>query len=826
MKKAAYGLVAAFLASGVYGGIPSSAEGWYTPEKGFSRQAGSGTVYYLDDATGEEKSVSVSVDNFGNVSGGMSSIGDPSLKTAYDALVKACQNQAYNALQDEAIETIGKNLYELTSKTGIEITNPETGRKFTIKFSSGTMAQTVGQSTGNIPATSDAEDPADLKTLNWTEDSESSKLQLYGANTATSSTDYWWSDYGFFVPFLKGSGALGWKRYEGWDSSVFSAGDDMATGHVNDGNLHLRGWYANSPSCDTNFQTILTNDNSVTDRQEHWILSRYKHGSADPVLHWIRFDAEAMKVGGDSAQVDDMSIETNDVGQVGVFGFEEAMASLEGESDGALVPYVDSASTKLQWGGMEQFFSDTVFRKSATTGKMLLNGTSEEGKVKVLTMTGTGEDDQHVNALTFDARSVDGVNGIVQVHGFDVAASPFESGVNFTDALTNMSVSIANMSVLLRVPVTNGSGYEVKYAPLAKITGIPAAPVDDITIELNKTDPLNPYLQLHGAAGDGITLEEGDVYMIGSDGKGKFGKQCAADGDDSEVSASGENSLESYTNSEGERFFRIKGWDVNREGTPHLLGWEANEMRYFEADGSGGVETKTTSAGDSVQLAGHDSAGEGAIPYAKKDGNGLGWLAGVDDRVPLLHASSAPTTMALGGSLDKANVSAVPTLNVSGFTSGGNCTTSLNKMLSDPDEGSNRSAHQFMARYSSGGGTPTVHWVGIDGLIGGGGSPVDDTSITTNTSHGASSDGVASIFGFSTASAGDIPHKTDDGKIEWKPVANGGALIVSGTSGSTVTTATCTNKLSFVSASDSNVKFTVTDEGNGNVKVTVGVYWK
>ena len=404
---------------------------------------------------------------------------------------------------------------------------------------------------------------------------------------------------------------------------------------------------------------------------------------------------------------------------------------------------------------------------------MLLNGTSESDKVKVLTMTGNGDpDDQHVSALAFDGRSVDASSGVVQVSNFDTAPSPFAAGETFTDALTNMNISVANMSVPLRVPVQSG-GYEVRYAPLAKITGIPAAPVDDITIELNETDPLNPYLQLHGAAGEGITLETGDVYMIGSDGKGKFGK-FGADGDDSEVSASGENSLESYTNSDGERFFRIKGWDVNREGTPHLLGWEANEMRYFEADGGGGVETKTTGAGAEVQLSGHYDAANGAMPYKVNDGNGLGWLAGVDDRVPLLHSNSAPTTMALGGSLDKANVSAVPTLNVSGFTSGGNCSTSLNKMLSDPSDSSNRSAHQFMARYSSGGGTPTVHWVGIDGLIeSGAGSPVDDASITTNTANGAVTAGTASIYGFSNASSGDFATKGSGNNIQWKSIVGG-----------------------------------------------------
>ena len=884
----------------------------------------------------------------------------------------------------------------------------------------------------------------------------------YGlSNTGVDTGDYTWafSLTDFWFPITSGKdGTLNWGRWNGCDAAIFSAGDDVSDGH-NDRPLRLRGWYASSPSCRTDFQTVLTNDSSgaTADRRNHWILTRYKDGDADPVLHWMKFDPNPLKMSGETvvddhsvayekdstassedpkkvrikgfeaantaaasnpknaklpvadgstdlawkkpvdlfnssvfdddasgkvvlkatvvedgktevmtirqsssggevtsqslegktmdyltdnaslgavevsgddkigikswdrpqdakanytvasrlklahndaldnptlspavvvrdggtlkyaaigtidpippidnvsittnasdgavadgvmsifgydqaiegdflhmgadglewmpiADYDGVSIETNDMGLVGLVGFDDAVASVESASDGAVLPFVDASSSELQWAGIMDFFADSVFRQSSETGKILLNGTSEEGKVKVLAMTGNGGDDQHVSALTFDARSVDGSAGIVQVHAFDTAPSPFTGGATFTDALTNMSISVANMSVPLRVPAASG-GYEMAYAPLAKITGIPAAPVDDITIELNETDPLNPYLQLHGAAGEGIELETGDLYMIGSDGKGRFGK-FGADGDDSEAE-SGFNSLESYTNTDGERFFRIKDWDTAYE-TPHVLGKDGS-LKYYEVNGGGGVETYSSGAGDQLQLSGYDTAANGALPYKVNDGNGISWLAGVDDRVPLLHNSGAPTTMAIGGSLDKANVSAVPTLNVNGFTAGGNCTAKLNKMLSDPSESSNRSAHQFMARYSSGGSTPTVHWVSIDDVIGGGGSPVDDTSITTNTSHGASSDGVASIFGFSTASAGDIPHKTDDGKIEWKPVASGGALIVEGTSGSTVTSATCTNKLSFVSASDSNVKFTVTDKGNGNVEVKIGVYYK
>lgn len=755
MKHAAYGLLAALLAQGAYGAIPTTAEGWYKPTNGFKTTYRSAEVSFIDQ-DGLWSDFSVSVDADGKIVYDESAYDDLGVaKPAFEAMIKALQAQSIALQNTERIETIGKNLYDLTSKTGIEITNPDTGRKFTIKFSSGTIAQSVDKPSGNISATSDMKDPADLKTLNW-DDSDPSKLQLYGAKTATSSTADWWDDYGFFVPFLKGNGALGWKRYGGWYSGVFDTMNDNGRTM-----LTLAGWTGGKECDKTDLKSIMTEE-SGDNRANHYVLTRYGTGSS-AVFHYMPFGGR-LDAG---CEADSYSIKTNDSGKLTLTGFDEAKP--ENASDGATIPFVDATSNDLQWAGIENFFSDSVFRKSSTTGKMLLNGTSEEGKVKVLTMTGTGGDDQHVSALTFDARSVDGANGVVQVHGFDTAPSPFGSGVNFTDALTNTSVSIANMSVPLRVPATSGTGYEVKYAPLAKITGIPAAPVDDITIELNETDPLNPYLQLHGAAGDGITLEEGDVYMIGSDGKGKFGKQNGADGDDSEVSASGENSLESYTNSDGERFFRIKGWNVNREGTPHLLGWEANEMRYFEADGGGGVETKTTGAGAEVQLSGHYDAANGAMPYKVNDGNGLGWLAGVDDRVPLLHNNGAPTTMAIGGSLDKANVSAVPTLNVSGFTAGGNCSAKLNKMLSDPSDSSNRSAHQFMARYSSGGGTPSVHWVGIDDVVGGG-SPVDGVTITTNTTQGAVTQGLMSLYGWSGAENDTYLSKNEGGSLEWRRV--------------------------------------------------------
>lgn len=570
--------------------------------------------------------------------------------------------------------------------------------------------------------------------------------------------DGWaFADRGYFLPYSNGkSSTLGWKKWNGWDSSCFSAGDDGGTGSRNNETLHLTHWNGGDGGCGENLQNLLTNKSEriASDRRKHYFLARYGENNAQTHdLHWVSMSESAMEVGGGDTEVDDRSVVTNENGQIALKGFEAAKP--EQATDGAVLPFVGATSDDLQWTGIENFFSDSVFRKSSTTGKMLLNGTSETGKVKVLAMTGNGGDDQQIAALAFDNASIDGnpeVGGVVQLHGFDTAPSPYGGNVSFADALTNTATQITGMSVPVRVPSANGA--TVAYVPMGKIAGIPAAAVDNTTIEVNESDPQNKFLQLHGAAGDGITLAEGDVYQIGSDGKGKFAK-LGADTDDATVEAANA-SIESYTGDDGGKYFRLRDWMINREGIPHLLGWREHALKYWTVDGSKGVDIDSQSGGEDIALSGYGDAADGAIPYAMKDGNGLGWLQGVDGRVPLLHTDGAPTSMAIGSSLDRANISAVPTLNVSGFTSGGNCNAKLNRMLSDPADSANRGAHQFMARYS-GGGDPSVHWVGIDDIIAGGGAPVDDASITTNTAHGAVTSGNASIYGFADAPYGTTP---------------------------------------------------------------------
>lgn len=64
--------------------------------------------------------------------------------------------------------------------------------------------------------------------------------------------------------------------------------------------------------------------------------------------------------------------------------------------------------------------------------------------------------------------------------------------------------------------------------------------------------------------------------------------------------------------------------------------------------------------------------------------------------------------------------------------------------------------------------------------VGGSGAPVDNASITTNTTYGAVANGNASVYGFSTAGQGSVPYKTAEGRVGWvtNSVDGGGLLML------------------------------------------------
>ncbi len=346
MKKAAYGLMAAFFASGV-GGMPPSAADWYTPSGGFSRQSGGGTVYFIVD--GEERTAFVSVDEEGMLSGGINfgSETTPELKTSYEALVKACANEAWNAMQDEAIITIGENLNAIGLSAGIEVTatDPNGGtHTYTMGFSGGSLQKTVNDS-GKISVTdpSRAYNHADERTLHW---NAGNRVELYGSDSATSSYAEWWDDCGFSVPFLKGSGALAWKKYGGFDDTALAAwrnGDRTV--------LTLRGWRDGSAECATTLEKILTDDDGG-DRAAHAVLTRYTTGTGGVEFHYVPF-GDRLEAGG--AAVDGVSVTTNVSDGASVQGVA-SLYNWDGQPDYA-IPY--KYGGRLFWRTPDQWADES-----------------------------------------------------------------------------------------------------------------------------------------------------------------------------------------------------------------------------------------------------------------------------------------------------------------------------------------------------------------------------------------------------------------------------------------------------------------------------------
>lgn len=182
MKYAAYGLLAAFLAQGVYAAIPDSASGWYTPESGFTTKERNGLIITVDEETGMEDVSYCYIDANGKMrfsaeaSATWTDVMNEATKNSLQALVLAQNNK-------ESIERMGEILYDFTSKTGIHVTNPNNaGQNFTIRFTGGTL----GESGGNIiEGQSDAKDPTDNLSIGW---NDIGKIEIKGWQDEGSGT--------------------------------------------------------------------------------------------------------------------------------------------------------------------------------------------------------------------------------------------------------------------------------------------------------------------------------------------------------------------------------------------------------------------------------------------------------------------------------------------------------------------------------------------------------------------------------------------------------------------------------------------------------------
>lgn len=343
MKYAACGLVAAFLALMAHGAVPTGAEGWYTPAGGFTKQSGSGTVYWWDD--GKEQSAFVSVDAFGKISGGITvPDGSPELRTAYEALVKACEIEAYSMKQDEAIETIGRNLDEMVNG-GLFVDYVDTDGK---KAAVSVQYKGTGKDAAKPSATPTRSlDAGKVKV---------DKTSIWKLNDGTL-TLVWPKADG-----LHAATPGGWRRFTPGGGGGGVPPDGISLGTVEAGgatNLQVRGFAAQA-ACGANLHDLLA-EGTDPDALGHEVLCRVT-GGGGRALHYLPLggskfaepDGETVEAHAPDGGKRTLRVKPGDAGKymrtnAGGDGVEwsAAVASVEAESGSAVRAETDAETGKV-----------------------------------------------------------------------------------------------------------------------------------------------------------------------------------------------------------------------------------------------------------------------------------------------------------------------------------------------------------------------------------------------------------------------------------------------------------------------------------------------
>ena len=797
---------------------------WYTPETKFSEQ-NYAVAFMVGDKTGaiskplnaNRATIRVALDSAVEKIE-LSASAKNAFALAKEALVEAIYAEFLAEQSKQKIDSLGasvETIFQLTNadkvdSSGAVISSGKLADGVRVKMLAKKNALIGGGGTGGAGAEGGEDQPLKITVTDFHYDNREfeqiqmngnkSKMGLKGfkdLRTATAEQNLDGSDAfalaqtGYHIPVsTKGDGddaKLQWYKWNGWNINCFSAGDD--TGGSNDDSLRLRNWNGGNGGCILTLKGLLTDKDDPdyqAARNSHTIMTRFNDNGTYK-LHY-------MSVGGlidslTAIEPDEVSIEThiNDDSTTNlcVYGFNEAnKAVAESEKKIGLIPYANGSNT-LAWAGLSEFLSDKVF-DTTESGKIILNGVSEEGsdKVRVLAVKGSG-DGQEVGTVAFDNASVDGnieTAQIVQMHNFSTAPSPYGgySTLNFADALTNDSANINGMSIPVRYP--NGNKVEIGYIPMGKVTGIPSASVDNLTVEATKdadagdNDP--EKLRIVGSKeatkgqllkmGDNGRVEWGDFPIDVDRPKGWKEDEyplyiTAADPEKDEPAKIGINGWETTDSPEG----------LYGAGNGNPVTYRFADIHSLEANG----DLRT------IELAGYVDAGNYSMAY-KDSENGLGWVAPPSSGSALLtmNHGAEPTATVLGNSVETETLNNKVTLNIKGFTNGGGCDTTMSSMMTDDSQSANRSNHQVLTRYSTGSGTPVLHWVPMGDKI------------------QASGGGCALKFYGNNGTSATTP-------------------IVVG-SGST------TNAVRFATASDSNVKVDCASDGNGGVTITIGVYYK
>lgn len=865
MKYAAYGLLAAFLASGVYGDIPTTAEGWYTPSGGFAAQSGTGTIYYgYDRATGQWQTTTVTVDDEGNITGGMEDFGrDYDLLTAYQALVKACANEAGLLKLSEAIETIGGNLHDLTSKTGIKITNPQTGQSYTIKFDSGTIAETVGGSGGEIPATTDEENPADMKSLNWTDSSSSSKIQLYGWATQNASGNFWDTfSTPVAIPVRTANGAvMAYRSWYGVDGTSLVPNPDTHK-------LELSGWRSAGSGIMTPLAEAITKaeaDKGAFDEYELVVRNSSKG------LNYVALGT--LNLGG--VAVDGATITTNTAegaatqGALSLYGWSTANGDASGTAP--VLPYADGGGN-LAWRGVLDFFNTGLFDLTSD-GKVNLKGVSAgEDDLRVMTVS-AGDSGAAITSSSISSMldaPLDMEDQKITVSGWknatpsagDTLAQRLTGGagqVNNPAQSPSLLTRTASGGVAYMAIGTLGGGFSVDGESIrtnaqnvASLAGYESAdadmvpfkgaeglewreladgvPADGKSITTNTTDGAItsgeaslrgyatasdwaiPYKHGEGSGGTldwktpdewcGISLEWGEVGgskkldVIGAnDYAGKHSKHYFGTSND-KTATLGWHELPNVTTNRvegdeatiastvdeqdpGLKRLGLRGWNYQYGGDPLFVVNAGGSIGYIPLPALTNLAACacTQKWENATAWIGGDAAisedGGLTLPDDSLDEylyNTLGYIYSTtpgnlhfDNDGEQIEASfTAPSNWADGDSVELTDEGAYQ---VAGWADASACAASMSAMLSQPT-GSDATTHLLLAKKTD---TGELHYVAIgDGVQSG--AAVDDTTITTNTAHGAVTMGEASIYGWSSAANDTYLSKNGSGNLEWRQV--------------------------------------------------------
>ena len=333
MRRAAYCILTAFLAAGVYGAIPQKAGDWYTPPGNkFKIEYTVGKVWYLDE-NGEEAFIAISVDADGKIIEDESFFDDLGISiAAYEAMKEALWAQTIAFQNKQRIETLGTNLENVFKEMKTESTDNSGGT------ATGTAKITPGDGKAQvvIAGISPSADGHSLEKTNNT-------FRIKGWPNIEN---------GSFLAKNNDAVCGEWLHP--------TNGLDMVTNYFSV--FGLANWEKPGNTCKVYLNDLVKDDKHKDERNKHRLLSRYDDGT----LHYMSL-GDALDFG---PQPDGFALTTNALGKATIAGFDDAVGDKYPFKTGdriewrPLPPEIDSASLSTNKSGKLQiagFDSDAAY---------------------------------------------------------------------------------------------------------------------------------------------------------------------------------------------------------------------------------------------------------------------------------------------------------------------------------------------------------------------------------------------------------------------------------------------------------------------------------